>query len=354
MFMRLGWLAPVVFVSGIITASTSHADVAYGVFMVVKGDIKVKGKADAVAAKVGSKIAPGETVISGAEGRAKIVMSDRNVINISPSTTLQISKYENDSKSGAKNVELTLLEGKVRNNVEQTYDGEKSKFQIKTPTAVAGVRGTQFMTSFNRQTQMTSVVTLKGTVSFAAVNASGQVVGKPVLVNKGESTSAASGQAPEAPKKLPKEELKKVDAESTASHKEKAPESSASASTSKESGSSKESKSDSSASSGGSTSKSSDAASSSSSGGSSREPASTSSSGSGSGSGGMVDKKDMDVGLAKEIKAPASVAAPAPLPTVAPPVVTAPAAQNPLVRDVIRDNLSKTKVIVRPTPQQSQ
>lgn len=195
----------------------SAADM-YGVFMVVKGDIKVKNSKSESAAKVGSKILPGETVISGADSRAKIVMSDRNVINVSPATTLQLTKYENDAKSGAKNVEMNLLEGKVRNNVEQTYDGDKSKFLIKTPTAVAGVRGTQFFTSFNPATQMTSIVTLKGSVTLASVGAGGQIVGQPVVINKGETSSTSGGQAPEAPKAVPKDELKKVDAESQASN----------------------------------------------------------------------------------------------------------------------------------------
>lgn len=300
----------------------SAADM-YGVFMVVKGDIKVKNSKSESAAKVGSKILPGETVISGADSRAKIVMSDRNVINVSPATTLQLTKYENDAKSGAKNVEMNLLEGKVRNNVEQTYDGDKSKFLIKTPTAVAGVRGTQFFTSFNPATQMTSIVTLKGSVTLASVGAGGQIVGQPVVINKGETSSASGGQAPEAPKAMPKEELKKVDADSQASTKKDPP---------ADAGAPKDT-----------------AAKDKSSGEKQREPAATGAPSAtptaSSGSSGMIDKADVNPDIAKTIKPPAGPSAP---PAPKQPVIPVPAVQNPIVRDVLRDNLGKTKVIVRP------
>ena len=209
--MKIAILAAVYFLTTSAFANTPM----YGLFMVVKGDIKVKNlKNETAAVKVGSKIMPGETVMSGADSRAKIVMSDRNVFNVSPSTQFQITGYENDAKTGNKNVELNLIDGKVRSNVEQKYDGDKSKFQIKTPTAVAGVRGTQFVVSFDSASKISQVVTLRGAVSFASISPTGQI-GTPVVVNKGESTSLNSGSTnPEPPKVMPKEELKQIDSES--------------------------------------------------------------------------------------------------------------------------------------------
>jgi hypothetical protein len=202
------------------TSIAALAEPMYGVLMVVKGAVKVQNTSKQTTdAKVGGKVLEGDTVITGADARAKIVMADRNVINVNSDTQLVITKYENDAASGKKNVELNLLKGKVRNNVEQTYDGEKSKFLIKTPTAVAGVRGTQFLAGFNPQTQMTSIVTFKGSVTLASVGPQGNIIGKPVTVRKGESTQSAANMTPEAPKLVPKEEMKKMDGESTASNK---------------------------------------------------------------------------------------------------------------------------------------
>jgi len=199
-------------------SASAMAEPMYGVLMVVKGSVKVQNASKQTTdAKVGGKVAEGDTIITAADSRAKIVMSDRNVINVNPDTQVQIAKYENDAASGKKNVEMNLLQGKVRNNVEQTYDGEKSKFQIKTPTAVAGVRGTQFLAGFDVKTKMTSVVTFKGAVTLASVGPNGNIIGKPVVVKKGEMTQSAPDKTPETPKAVPKEDMKKMDGESTAS-----------------------------------------------------------------------------------------------------------------------------------------
>ncbi|MFZ3228651.1 MAG: FecR family protein [Pseudobdellovibrio sp.] len=193
------------------TVVTKAAD--YGIFMVVKGDIKIQ-KLDnqSQVAKVGLKVAVGDTIVSAIDSRAKIVMSDRNVINISPSTKLKIEKYTSGTD---KNVELSLSEGKVRTNVEQEYDGEKTKFLIKTPTAVAGVRGTQFITSYDVKTKVTEIVTLKGQVAFTSLTAKNAGAANTVLVQKGESSSMADGQVPEKPKAVSKDDLKSMDRDSS-------------------------------------------------------------------------------------------------------------------------------------------
>ncbi|MEQ1724275.1 MAG: hypothetical protein ABL930_13980, partial [Pseudobdellovibrio sp.] len=66
-----------------------------GVFMVVKGKVKVENAKASIEAKVGTKVQEGDTIITEKDSRAKIVMSDRNIINVSPSTTFKLDKYSN-------------------------------------------------------------------------------------------------------------------------------------------------------------------------------------------------------------------------------------------------------------------
>lgn len=283
------------------------ANPMYGVFMVSKGNVKIQSAAQKTSdAKVGSKVYEGDTIITGADSRAKVVMSDRNVINISPDTEIKIAQYKNDAATGKKNVELDLLKGKVRNNVEQKYDEKESKFQVKTLTAVAGVRGTQFVVAFDPGSRITSVTTFKGAVTLASLNPQGTMIGEPVVVKKGQTTSAASEKAPEAPKAMPKDEAKKADAETNASTStEKTPKN-------REIASEGEVKPE--------------------------APAAKNT---------MVDKKDTDTKIATEIKDVRSpVMAP---PPVAPPRLPTSTPTNDIVKDIVRDTAGKTKVIVRPT-----
>lgn len=186
-----------------------------GVMMVVKGDVKVTGKDGKTdSAKVGRKVISGDTITAGADSRAKIVMADKNVINVSPDSKVLIEKYENNGKD-KKNVELNVMYGKVRASVEQKYDGEKSKFNIKTPSAVAGVRGTDFMAGYSPQTKVTQVITFTGTVAVGTPGPGGNIQ-NPVFVQPGQMTQVGSGQAPEPPKAVPKEELNNANKETKA------------------------------------------------------------------------------------------------------------------------------------------
>lgn len=204
----------------LIFSGSAYAE-TYGTLMVVKGEVKVTSSKNKSAglAKVGLKVFEGDEILSGADGRAKVVMSDRNVLNISPNSKIKISKYENDGQ--AKNVEIQVDYGKVRASVNQKYDGEKNKFNVKTPTAVAGVRGTDFLTSYDLKTKAASFVTFEGSVAVGNLGAGGAIM-NPVYVNPGQQTEAKAGSPPEPPKAVPPETMKQMNESSKAESKESA------------------------------------------------------------------------------------------------------------------------------------
>lgn len=178
-----------------------------GTFMVVKGDVQVTSKdGKTEKAKLGKKVFSSDTVVSGKDARAKIVMEDKNVINISPETKLTLEKYIFDPAKNDKQVTLNVEYGKVRATVEQKYDGEKNKFHVKTPAAVAGVRGTDFLTSFNPANKQTRIVTFEGKVAVGTPGIGGRIM-NPVFVEPGQFTTANTGAPPSTPTILPKEEL---------------------------------------------------------------------------------------------------------------------------------------------------
>lgn len=200
-----------------LNSSTALAQDTYGTMMIVKGDIKVastkSGKTES--GKVGFKVFAGDTIVSGSDSRAKIIMSDKNVLNISPDSKMTIAKYENNAAKDTRNVELKVDYGKVRASVEQNYDGEKNKFNIRTPTAVAGVRGTDFIAGFNSATRQTTVVTFTGVVAVGTPGPNGQIANA-VFVKPNQQTSVSEGKTPESPKAVSKEQIQQMNQESKA------------------------------------------------------------------------------------------------------------------------------------------
>lgn len=190
-------------------ASLSYA-AEFGTFMLVKGKVLIlSDKGQAAEAKVSSKIYVGETVVTDTDSRAKIIMSDRNVLNILPNTKMKIEKYS--SAVGAKEVQLNLIEGKVRSNVGEKYDNKSSRFEIRTATAVAGVRGTEFITSYDPATKVTEVLTIHGQVIFKALGVGVESnSASEVIVNRQEKSEQKGKASPSKPAKVPKKDFEDI------------------------------------------------------------------------------------------------------------------------------------------------
>lgn len=191
------------------------ADIDYGTFILVKGKVLVQDiNSNLVPAKVDTKVSIGETIITDAESRAKLVLfENRNVINILPNTKLKIIKISNKDKD--KNVNLNLIEGRVRANVGDKFDNKSSKFEIRTPTAVAGVRGTQFIASYKPETKSTEIITIHGAVivkSFINSNMDEKDLPE-VVVGKREKSEVKEGDKPTDPVKVPKKEFDAIEKE---------------------------------------------------------------------------------------------------------------------------------------------
>ena len=191
--------------------------VACGEVLVSKGDVKIESaKGKASPATQGSKVCQGDTIVAGTQSRAKVKMEDGNELNISPESRIKIETYEYKPADNKKKVMLNVLYGKVRAAtreenmyVDKAKDGQANTFQVKTKSAVAGVRGTDFLTSFDRKTSKTEVITFKGLVEVGAAGPNGAIL-NPVQVGAGQKTEKTPGAPPAPPKTIPAKEIETV------------------------------------------------------------------------------------------------------------------------------------------------
>ncbi len=96
------------------------------------------------AAKDGMTIMPGDEVRTAAGATVKVLLSGGSVgqVEIKEGSLFRINKAEIDAVTGDKTTLLDLAIGKILVKV-QSLKG-KSRFEVKTPTALTGVRGTIF------------------------------------------------------------------------------------------------------------------------------------------------------------------------------------------------------------------
>lgn len=194
--------------------ATAFANKVIGSFAVVKGKVSVKDKKGTLSsAKVGGKVKESDTIIAEKDSRAKLVMIDQNQLNISPESEISLDKYTFEPEKNEKSVLINVLYGKVRSEVNQKYDGKENTFHVKTPAAVAGVRGTDFLAGFNASSKQSQFVTFKGLVEVGQ-SGPGNTIINAVSVAPGQATTAIAGSPPAAPSAMPKSELAKIDNES--------------------------------------------------------------------------------------------------------------------------------------------
>lgn len=150
-------------------AAASYAG-GVGSFTAVDGrvDLLKPGQTRAEAVKKGDTVTPGDIVRTKSNSQAEIVFEDGAVLRISESSRMEIKDYLMAEDGKRKNGIMRLLRGKIRATVPKALGRiipitkGPATFEVETPTAVAGVRGTDFFVSFDRGT--TGVFVLEGTV----------------------------------------------------------------------------------------------------------------------------------------------------------------------------------------------
>lgn len=205
-----------------VIAGTHAAEAACGVFEVAKGDVKVQSGPKISVAAQGTKICSGDSVITADQARAKIKMEDGNELNVSPNSKIVLENYQYDPGQNKKKVLLNVLKGKIRaaTREENMYndkskDGQANSFQVKTKSAVAGVRGTDFLTSFDTSNGRSEIITFRGKVEVGRLGPGGAILNA-VQVGVGQTTVIMMGKSPEPPKTVPTIEFKQIELETAA------------------------------------------------------------------------------------------------------------------------------------------
>ncbi len=167
-----------------------------GMIIVIKGEVQLTNSGNEnEKAKVGLQIFEGDKITSAASSTAKIVTVDRNVLVIGENSEMLIERYSHD-EANKKQVDIKLTQGSLRSALEQTYANQEEHFKVETPIAVAGVRGTDFLTEYHPATKESIVCTFKGQVAYQA-QAQGKSVGAESLVHAGDFIKHNSGQPPQ-------------------------------------------------------------------------------------------------------------------------------------------------------------
>ncbi len=133
-----------------------------GKVQIVAADGQIK------AADVGCYVKKGEKIVTVGNDSMTDVYLGENVVRLMGNTELKLADYAVMTSSNGEKVELSLAKGSVFTRVS-TKLGKDDSFNVSTPTAIAGVRGTEFTMEQLANGQI-NVACLDGKVAVAAAS----------------------------------------------------------------------------------------------------------------------------------------------------------------------------------------
>lgn len=154
---------PILILALTISSMAFAAGKKVAVVKIVRGEVDVLTLGKTTKLKVEDWVEDGAVVKTAEKSFAKLIFVDKSQMNIGPNSEMKIEKFA-DNDSGV----IDLVKGKIRSQVTKDYlqmkDKDKSKLFIKTPNAVMGIRGTDFMISTNGKN--TAAILFEGEVVF--------------------------------------------------------------------------------------------------------------------------------------------------------------------------------------------
>lgn len=171
----------------------------HGAVLAVVGDATLApARGKAAPAQVGAAIPPGTEIKTGANGYVTVQLADGSVLRVQSATTAQVERSNHYESAGFFASTLRLIQGRLEALVAHMTGGEP-RFEVTTPQALLGVRGTDFRIAVDEAQQVTRSEVLDGAVSVSATSGPRQSQ----WLAAGFGTQVNQRQGATAPVKLP-------------------------------------------------------------------------------------------------------------------------------------------------------
>jgi hypothetical protein len=116
-----------------------------GLVKVANGSVQIQRGAAKLPAAVGTALQASDVVVTGADGSAGITFTDNSLVSVGPNTVFAIDKYQFDSTTHAGEFEGNLRQGRLAAVSGKMVKQSPESMKIRTPSAIMGVRGTEFV-----------------------------------------------------------------------------------------------------------------------------------------------------------------------------------------------------------------
>lgn len=112
---------------------------------VSRGAVQIERAGQKVPAAIGAVVQAGDVVSTGADGSVGITFLDNSLLSAGPNSVLAIDRFAFDSTTHQGTFESSLRKGTLAVVSGKLAKQSPEAMKVKTPAAVLGVRGTEFL-----------------------------------------------------------------------------------------------------------------------------------------------------------------------------------------------------------------
>lgn len=134
-----------VFVLASLATLVSAAEI--GQIKVSKGEVTIQRAGGTLSGAVGTRLQTSDTIRTGADGSVGITMDDDSLLSAGPNSVLSLDRYAFDPTTNQGRFDASLNKGTLAVISGRIAKQAPDAMTVRTPTAILGVRGTEFVVS---------------------------------------------------------------------------------------------------------------------------------------------------------------------------------------------------------------
>jgi hypothetical protein len=116
-----------------------------GQIKVLRGSVTVERQGQALPARVGLPLEAADVLRTGADGSVGVTMRDNTLLSAGPNSVLALERFEFDATTSAGRFDSRLQRGTLAVVSGRIAKQSPQAMSVRTPSAVLGVRGTEFV-----------------------------------------------------------------------------------------------------------------------------------------------------------------------------------------------------------------
>ena len=137
------------FILALAATGVAHA-VDVGQIKVSKGDVAIERSGQTLPGAIGLRLQTADVIKTGSDGSVGITMSDNSLLSAGPNSVLSLDRYAFDTTTNQGQFDSSLRKGTLSVVSGRIAKQSADAMTVRTPTAILGVRGTEFVVSVDQ------------------------------------------------------------------------------------------------------------------------------------------------------------------------------------------------------------